>query len=73
MFKIAFYLFDYKDGSFKKVYFHHWNDSKSVFTKNKRRAQEYFDERSANKDIVQLKKAESPSAKTLSIKWEETE
>ncbi len=57
MFKIAFYLFDYKDGSFKKVYFHHWNDSKPVFTKNKRRAQEYFDERSANKDIVQLKKA----------------
>ena len=52
MFKIAFYLFDYKDGSFKKVYFHHWNDSKPVFTKNKRRAQEYFDERSANKDIV---------------------
>ena len=28
MFKIAFYLFDYTDDSFKKVYFHHWNDSK---------------------------------------------
>ncbi|MCM6870394.1 hypothetical protein NE256_06185 [Enterococcus faecium] len=73
MFKIAFYLFDYKDGSFKKVYFHHWNDSKPVFTKNKKRAKKYFDERSANKDIVQLKKVESPSAKTLSIKLEDTE
>lgn len=36
-----------------------------------RRAQEYFDERSANKDIAQLRKAESPSAKTLSIRLEE--
>lgn len=70
MFKIAFYLFDCKDGSFKKVYFHRWNDSEPVFTKNKKRAKKYFDERSANKDIVQLKKAESPSAKTLSIKLE---
>lgn len=41
--------------------------------KNKKRAKKYFDERSANKDIVQLKKAESPSAKTLSIKLEEKE
>lgn len=73
MFKIAFYLFDYKDGSFKKVYFHCWNDSKPVFTKNKKRAKKYFDKGSANKDIVQLKKAESPSAKTLSIKLEEKE
>lgn len=73
MFKIAFYLFYYTDDSFKKVYFHHWNDSKPVFTKNKRRTQEYFDERSANKDIVQLKKVESPTAKTLSIKLEEAE
>ncbi|MBK4881405.1 ArpS [Enterococcus faecium] len=73
MFKIAFYLFDYTDDSFKKVYFHHWNDSKPVFTKNKRRAQEYFDERSANKDITQLRKVESPTAKTLSIKLEEAE
>ena len=73
MFKIAFYLFDYTDDSFKKVYFHYWNDSKPFFTKNKKRAQGYFDERSANKDIVQLKKAESPSAKTLSIKLEEKE
>ncbi|MDW7941175.1 hypothetical protein [Enterococcus faecium] len=73
MFKIAFYLFDYTDDSFKKVYFHYWNDSKPFFTKNKKRAQGYFDERSANKDIVQLKKAESPSAKTLSIKLEEAE
>ncbi len=39
--------------------------------KNKRRTQEYFDERSANKDIAQLRKVESPTAKTLSIKWEE--
>ena len=73
MFKIVFYLFDYKDGSFKKVYFHHWNDSKPVFTKNKKRAKKYFDERLANKDIVQLRKVESPSAKTLSIKLEEAE
>ncbi|MBJ7269574.1 hypothetical protein MHI03_07465 [Enterococcus sp. PS01304] len=71
MFKIAFYLFDYTDGSFKKVYFCCWNDSKPVFTKNKKRAQEYFDKRSANKDIAQLRKVESPSAKTLSIKLEE--
>lgn len=35
MFKIAFYLFDYTDDSFKKVYFHHWNDSKPVFTKTR--------------------------------------
>ncbi|WP_458115020.1 hypothetical protein [Enterococcus faecium] len=69
--KIAFYLFDYKDGSFKKVYFHCWNDSKPVFTKNKKRAKKYFDKGSANKDIAQLRKAESPSAKTLSIKLEE--
>lgn len=71
MFKIAFYLFDYKDGSFKKVYFQFWNDSKPVFTKNKKRAKKYFDERLANKDIAQLRKVESPSAKTLSIKLEE--
>ncbi len=73
MFKIAFYLFDYKDGSFKKVYFHHWNDGKPVFTKNKKKAKKYFDERSANKDIAQLRKVESPTAKTLSIKLEEAE
>ncbi|HAQ0618854.1 TPA: hypothetical protein IWQ27_002171 [Enterococcus faecium] len=71
MFKIAFYLFDYTDGSFKKVYFRCWNDSKPVFTKNKKRAKKYFDERLANKDIAQLRKVESPSAKTLSIKLEE--
>lgn len=42
MFKIAFYLFDYKDGSFKKVYFHHWNDSKSVFTKKQEESSGVF-------------------------------
>lgn len=44
---------------------------KPVFTKNKKRAKKYFDERLANKDIAQLRKVESPSAKTLSIKLEE--
>lgn len=42
MFKIAFYLFDYKDGSFKKVYFHHWNDSEPVFTKKQEESKEVF-------------------------------
>lgn len=41
--------------------------------KNKKRAKKYFDKGSANKDIAQLRKAESPSAKTLSIKLEEAE
>ncbi len=35
MFKIAFYLFDYTDGSFKKVYFHHWNDSNLFLQKTR--------------------------------------
>jgi len=73
MFKIAFYLFDYTDDSFKKVYFHHWNDSKPVFINNRMRAKKYFDGRSAKKDIAQLRKVESPTAKTLSIKLEEAE
>ncbi|WP_270608833.1 hypothetical protein [Enterococcus thailandicus] len=71
MIKIAFYLFDYTDRSFKKVYFHHWNDSKPVFTKNKKRAKKYFDETLVNKDTMQLRKGESPTAKTLSVKSEE--
>lgn len=73
MFKIVFYLFDYIDDLFKKVYFYYWNDSKLVFIKNKRRVQEYFDERLVNKDIVQLKKVELLFVKILFIKLEEVE
>ncbi|EPF4429304.1 hypothetical protein ACSSP6_005243 [Escherichia coli] len=71
MFKIAFYLFDYTDKSFKKTYFHHWNDRKPVFTLNKKNAKEYFNEKLANKDIEKLKKVESPAARTLAIRLEE--
>ena len=68
---IAFHLLDLRDNSFVKVYFHEWEDNKPVFTRRKKRANKYFDKRLANEDIVQLKKAESPTAKTLSVRLEE--
>ncbi|BDX48165.1 hypothetical protein ACX1Q6_002244 [Enterococcus hirae] len=72
MFKIAFYLLDLRDNSFKKVYFKKWEENIPRFT-NKKKATLYLSSTSANQDIEKLKKAESPTAKTLSIKSEEAE
>lgn len=68
---IAFHLLDKKDNTFKKVYFREWEDGQPKFCKSKKYAKEYWSEKLANEDIEKLNRAESPRAKTLSVRLEE--
>lgn len=68
---IILYLYDLVNKKFEKLYFHHWEGARPIFSKNKKNAKRYSNEQIANADIEQLKKAKSPIATTLSIRLEE--
>ncbi|GGD03220.1 hypothetical protein [Enterococcus wangshanyuanii] len=68
--KIEFRLFDKTTSSFKIVYFQEWKIDKRqpLFTSNPKKAKEYWHDRLAEEDVNLLKRAESRTAVTLSIK-----
>ncbi|MDT2981881.1 hypothetical protein [Enterococcus casseliflavus] len=69
--RIAFHFLDLTDQSFKKVYFREWNGRNPVFCASRKFAKEYWSEKLANEDIKKLNRAESPRARTLTVRLEE--
>lgn len=67
---ISFYMFDKKEGIFRKVYFKHWVGNAPGFTNNKKDSKKYLHEKQANEDVDLLERVISPSAITLNIELE---
>lgn len=67
---ISFYMFDKKEGIFRKVYFKHWIGNAPGFTNDKKDSKKYLHEEQANEDVALLERVISPSAITLNIELE---
>ncbi|WP_257963536.1 hypothetical protein [Carnobacterium maltaromaticum] len=67
---ISFYMFDKKEGIFRKVYFKHWVGNAPGFTNDKKDAKKYLNKLHANEDVALLERVISPSAITLNIELE---
>lgn len=66
--KIEFRFLDKNTATFEVVYFQNWNDTQPLFTHDPKKANDYWHEQFAEKDLELLNKAKSETAVTLSIK-----